>query len=311
MPGSQGVGWRVALVLAVLTMTVGNILALWQDHLRRLLAYSSIAHAGYLLIGVAVALAGNLPQPEATAEPAAATAQGLGAAVFYLTVYALATVGVFAVLGYLGSDQRDICHVDELAGLGRTHPLAALILSLLLLTLAGIPPALAGFWGKFALLFGAVNSTGIDVAVGSIRPWFVVLAVVGVLNAAIAAAYYLRIVATLYFRAPLSPVPAEGGTGSWTAMWTATVLLLAIGLFPSALVHGAGHGAWQAGERLRQAGERLRQPSERLRQAAAAKTPAADTPAAGTPGNPSGPARADDAVTAASAAAALPLEVGP
>jgi NADH-quinone oxidoreductase subunit N len=285
MPGSQGVAWRAALVLAVLTMTVGNLLALWQDHLRRLLAYSSIAHAGYLLIGVAVALAGNLPQSEASGD--AAAAQGLGAAVFYLSVYALATLGVFAVLQYLGSQQRDVCHVDELAGLGRTQPLAALVLSLLLFTLAGVPPALAGFWGKFALLLGAVNTTGIDVAVGSVRPWFVVLAVLGVVNAAIAAAYYLRIVATMYFRAPLSPAPAEGGTGSWTAMWTATALLLAIGFFPSGLVDGATLGAQQAGALLRQS--------------ATPRLPASSTSAAATPGDRSDPI--DSAARAAAASA--------
>ena len=96
-----------------LTMTLGNVLALWQDDLRRLLAYSSIAHAGYMLIGLAAALAtGNAPGPW----------NGVAALAFYLVVYAAATIGAFAVLEHLGRPDRRLDAVDELAGLGRTRP---------------------------------------------------------------------------------------------------------------------------------------------------------------------------------------------
>src|SRR5690606_24686258 len=124
----------------------GNTLALWQDNLRRLLAYSSIAHAGYLLIGVAVGFA--------TIDEGQFGQAGLSAMLFYLAVYAVATAGAFAVLDYLGAPDDPVESVDELAGVGRTHPLAAVAMSLFMFSLAGVPP-LAGFFGKLTLLFGA------------------------------------------------------------------------------------------------------------------------------------------------------------
>ena len=190
MPGHelQGLGWRIALVMAVLTMTLGNVLALWQDNIRRLLAYSSIAHAGYMLIGVAVGFA------TAAGGEAPLEINGIGTALFYLGVYCLATIGAFAALNYLGSAERQIDGVDELNGLGRTRPAAALALAVAMFSLAGVPP-LAGFWGKLTLFTGALEVGG------TLRPWFVGLAVIGAVNAAIAMAYYLRVVAVMYFRA--------------------------------------------------------------------------------------------------------------
>jgi NADH-quinone oxidoreductase subunit N len=223
MPGAelQGLGWRIALVMSVLTMTLGNVLALWQDNIRRLLAYSSIAHGGYMLIGVAVGLA-----TAASGEPSVSPKiNGIGSALFYLAVYCLATIGAFAALNYLGSQDRQVDGVDELTGLGRTRPLAALALAVSMFSLAGVPP-LAGFWGKFTLFTGALEVGG------ALRPWFVALAVIGVLNAAIAMAYYLRIIATMYFRAPVTTVKAEGGPGTWLAMVVSTVLVLAAGICP-------------------------------------------------------------------------------
>jgi NADH-quinone oxidoreductase subunit N len=239
MPGAelQGLGWRIALVMSVLTMTLGNVLALWQDNIRRLLAYSSIAHGGYMLIGVAVGLATT-----ASGEPSVSPEiNGIGSALFYLTVYCLATIGAFAALNYLGSQDRQIDGVDELTGLGRTRPLAALALAVSMFSLAGVPP-LAGFWGKFTLFTGALEvgvpsaaapagGTASD-AMQTLHPWFLALAIIGVLNAAVAMAYYLRIVAVMYFRAPVTTVKAEGGPGTWLAMVLSTLLVLAVGLFP-------------------------------------------------------------------------------
>ncbi|HEX4147683.1 MAG TPA: proton-conducting transporter membrane subunit, partial [Pirellulales bacterium] len=102
MPGMEDFGWRVALVLAILTMTLGNVLALWQDNLRRLFAYSSIAHAGYMLIGLAAGFAAMRAQQSAN------SFDGVGAMLFYLGVYALATTGTFAAFAYLGTPQRQI-----------------------------------------------------------------------------------------------------------------------------------------------------------------------------------------------------------
>ena len=130
-------------------MTLGNVLALWQDDLRRLLAYSSIAHAGYMLIGLAVGLAtGNAPGPW----------NGVAALWFYLVAYAAATIGAFAVLEHLGRPDRRLDGVDELAGLGRTRPLAAALLAVFMFSLTGVPP-LAGFWGKL-LVFGSALNVG-------------------------------------------------------------------------------------------------------------------------------------------------------
>ncbi len=226
MPGMEPYAWRAAVVISVLTMTVGNVLALWQDDLRRLLAYSSIAHAGYMLIGLAVGLAtGNAP----------GAWNGLAALGFYLVSYAAATIGAFAVLEHLGRPERRIEGVEELAGLGRTRPLAAALLAVFLFSLTGVPP-LAGFWGKLWLFGSALNVDGTSRRRGGLQPWFTGLAIVGVLNAAVAAAYYLRVVAVMYFRTPLATPRAEGGAGAWWAAVACGLAVVLIGLFPGPLM---------------------------------------------------------------------------
>jgi NADH-quinone oxidoreductase subunit N len=244
MPGHdlQELGWQVALVLSVLTMTLGNVVALWQDNVRRLLAYSSIAHGGYMLIGVAVGFARWQSGPARDD----VKVDGIGAALFYLAVYCLATIGAFAALNYLGSRERQIDGVDELSGLGRTRPLAALALAISLFSLAGVPP-LAGFWGKLTLFAGALDVGAVQSA-GAIRYWFIGLALAGVLNAAIAMAYYLRVVAVMYFRSPSATAAAEGGPGSWWAMVIAAVLVVAVGAYPGPTIERAD----QAGRTVRQ-----------------------------------------------------------
>jgi NADH-quinone oxidoreductase subunit N len=244
MPGHdlQELGWQVALVLSVLTMTLGNVVALWQDNIRRLLAYSSIAHGGYMLIGVAVGFA----RWQSGSAPDDAKIDGVGSALFYLTVYCLATIGAFATLNYLGSRERQIDGVDELAGLGRTRPLPALALAISMFSLAGVPP-LAGFWGKLTLFTGALE-VGSAQAAGAIRYWFIGLALAGVLNAAIAMAYYLRVVAVMYFRSPVTTAQAEGGPGAWWAMVVSALLVLAVGVYPGPTIERAD----QAGRTVRQ-----------------------------------------------------------
>ena len=230
MPALEADGWRVVLVLAVLTMTFGNVVALWQDNLRRLLAYSSIAHAGYMLIGLAVVLAS-----QATGRPM--EFGGLGALMFYLCVYTVATIGTFAVFDYLGGRNASVESVAELAGLGRTRPFMAAMTAVFMFSLAGIPP-LAGFQGKLALFLSALSVEG-QTAGGSLRPWFIGLAIIGVLNAAVAAAYYLRIIGTMYFRTPLATPRAEGGAGPWCAAAACAVLALAIGIYPRPLTEAS------------------------------------------------------------------------
>jgi NADH-quinone oxidoreductase subunit N len=240
MPGIEGVAWKLVLAVSVLTMTLGNVVALWQSNLRRLLAYSSIAHAGYMLIGVSVGLAQLAVSP--VAEPLRSSGvNGLGTALFYLAVYALATLGTFAALAWLGSRRQPIDDVDALAGLARTHPLAAAAIAVFMFSLAGVPP-LAGFWGKFALFTGAIDLGAPVAGVQSeVQPWFLALAILGVANAAIAAAYYLRVVATMYFRSPESaaaPIatqaiePTAHEPAPAMAAAICLVLVIAVGVLP-------------------------------------------------------------------------------
>jgi NADH-quinone oxidoreductase subunit N len=243
MPGWELFGWKVVLVVSILTMTLGNVLALWQNNIRRLLAYSSIAHAGYLLIGLAVALAGR------TTDTGAARMgttfidnrlNGFGAAWFYLAVYMLATLGTFAALVYLGRDDSQINTLGDMLGLSRRHPVVSIFIAVFMFSLAGIPP-LAGFFGKFSLLYGALtlDEYSSQNAVW-IRPWFLALAIIAVLNAAVAAAYYLRVVGAMFFSGPKTPVapPAKGSNfGPALAMTMCAALVVFIGLAPKGILN--------------------------------------------------------------------------
>jgi len=243
LPGWETLGWKVVLVVSVLTMTLGNVLALWQNNLRRLLAYSSIAHAGYLLIGVAVALAVRTTQVGVAAGgflTNSAALNGLGTAIFYLAVYMFATLGTFAALIYLSQGDQQVNTLVDISGLNRTNPVVALMVAVFMFSLAGIPP-LAGFWGKFSLLYGALTLDEFS-AQGEVwlRPWFIGLAVVAVLNAAIAAAYYLRVIGAMYFRSPEKrPFDAERGFGPAVAMAVCVALVIGIGLLPGKFLDGA------------------------------------------------------------------------
>jgi NADH-quinone oxidoreductase subunit N len=213
-------------------MTLGNAVALLQDDLKRLLAYSSIAHAGYLMIGVAAALAGNTT----TAAPSPAT--GVEGIVFYLAAYALMTLGVFGVMLALDSPERPVETVDDLTGLSRTRPLAALCLALCLFSLAGVPP-LAGFLGKFFVFTAALGAGSPDQA-----RLFQLLAVLGVLNAAVGAYYYLRIVVVMYLRPPVGePITARAAWPTATAVAACAALSLVLGIFPEPIHHAARRSA--------------------------------------------------------------------
>ncbi len=225
MPGFERLGWQLSLALAIVTMTLGNLLALWQGNVRRLMAYSSIAHAGYMLIGLAVGFAVARGAGEAN------HFDGVGATFFYLLAYAAATAGTFAALTYLSSAKRPINTVDELAGLAQHHPKTAAAIALFMFSLTGLPP-LAGFWGKFFLFTGALGVDAKSPDSSNLWPWFLALAVVGAVNAAISAAYYLRIVAAMYFRPPLVTPDARGGSGAAWAMAVCALLVLSIGFSP-------------------------------------------------------------------------------
>jgi NADH-quinone oxidoreductase subunit N len=199
------------------------------------MAYSSIAHAGYLLIGVTVALA------TAAGEASTAKMGGAAAAIFYLAVYAAATLGVFAALAYLAGQDRELDSVNELAGLSKSQPLVALAMATCLFSLTGVPP-FAGFWGKLSLLAGALwfDPNTVDPAT---RHWFLALVIVGAINAAISAGYYLRLVGAMYFRPADKTIEPTGGRGPLWAATAAALLVVVMGIMPGILVRQSDRAA--------------------------------------------------------------------
>ena len=184
--------WKPILTwLAILTMTVGNVTALLQSNLKRMLAYSSIAHAGYVL--VALVAGGH---------------DGASAALFYLAVYSLMNLGAFGLLALLGRGTDERVLVSDLAGLGFRQPLLALALSVFMISLGGIPPT-AGFMGKFYVFSVAVKA--------GLLP----LVIVGVLNSVVSVFYYLRVTVALYMQEP----QGEAVPVSWTVPAAIGVLI--------------------------------------------------------------------------------------
>jgi NADH-quinone oxidoreductase subunit N len=216
-------------ILAAVTMTLGNVLGLLQDNVKRMLAYSSVAHAGYMLIGLAVA-------PKLPVGPDAPVG-GVEAVLFYLVAYGAMTVGAFAVLNYLSAGGRRVETVEDLTGLGRSRPGPALVMVLFLFSLIGIPWT-AGFVGKFFLFFGALDlpfRTDTPATLEQ-KKLFCILALIGVLNAAVGAWYYLRIAAVMYLR---EPIQAPAKVRSWpvmTAIGVCAALTLIIGVYPTPLL---------------------------------------------------------------------------
>jgi NADH-quinone oxidoreductase subunit N len=219
-------------IMAAVTMTLGNVFGLLQDNLRRLLAYSSVAHAGYVLIGLAVA-------PKLVARPEAMV-DGVDAVFFYLVAYGAMTIGAFGVLQYLSSRGQRAETMDDVAGLGRSHPGLALLMVLFLFSLIGIPLT-AGFMGKFLLFSGALDVPASPDSPDSLkqRYLFILLAVIAAINAAIGGWYYLRVAAVMYLREPLPGSSTDDRTTrSWPVLisvWLCALLTLGIGVYPAPL----------------------------------------------------------------------------
>jgi NADH-quinone oxidoreductase subunit N len=213
----------LSLIIAVLTMTLGNTVALGQTNLKRLFAYSSIAHAGYLMIGVTVAFR-NGDVANGTTLPIP-TELGSEAILFYLVSYALMTLGAFAIIIGLSTPERPVETIDDLAGLAKSHRILALAMAICLFSLAGIPP-LAGFWGKLNIFVAAFAASG-----NTDSQKYQWLAVIGVINAAIGAAYYLKIVVAIYLREPVGrPLVPRLTWPTATAIGACTILTVLIGL---------------------------------------------------------------------------------
>ncbi len=208
--------WRpVMWAIAILTMVVGAVIAVTQTDVKRLLAYSSITHAGYILVGVI-----------------AATTLGLSSSLFYLVIYGFSTVGAFALITLVRDPAGEASHLSRWAGLGRTSPLIAGTFAFFLLAFAGIPLT-SGFTGKFAV-FQAAES-------GGATP----LVIIGVLSSAVAAFFYVRIIVLMFFSDPVPDGPAlvvpSVLTGTAVAIGAAVTLFL--GVLPGPVLELANHAA--------------------------------------------------------------------
>lgn len=193
--------------LAAVTMTVGNVVAIAQSNLKRMLAYSSIAHVGYMLVGLVAG--GSL---------------GTGAVLFYLLVYTFTTAGAFGVILLLERVGDESVSLADYAGLAQRRPALAFALSLFLLSLVGVPP-FGGFVGKF-YLFGA-----------AVRSGYIGLAVIGVLNSAVAAYYYLRLIVYMYMREPEAALPAPVPSfAGGLALAVALVGVVVLGVMPAPFI---------------------------------------------------------------------------
>jgi NADH-quinone oxidoreductase subunit N len=194
-------------------MTVGNLAALGQDNIKRMLAYSSIAHTGYIMVGLVVF---------ATAEDPAIAAAGVQGVLFYSVAYAFMNLGAFAVVTALQHRPGVTSQLATFTGLGYRAPVLALAMTVFLLSLVGIPP-LAGFFAKMTIVLSALEVGG-PVSL---------LAVIMMLNAAMAAFYYLRVVVFMYMRTPPEDAPAvDVGGITRVGLVLAVVAVIVIGLVP-------------------------------------------------------------------------------
>lgn len=207
---SWAAGWPPVLAwVAVLTMTIANLVAGQQESVKRMLAYSSIAHAGYLLVGVVCSMHSQ--------------SAAVSSVLFYLLTYTVSTAGAFGALVLCGSRGKEAVSFEDLAGIGRRHPAAALAFSLFLVSLAGIPPT-AGFFGKWFVFRAAMDSG------------FYTITVIAFMNSVVAVYYYLRVMVFMYMREPAAGAPiAVPMRSSYVAaaLLISAFLVLLLGILPT------------------------------------------------------------------------------
>jgi len=227
----SAVGWNLPAelswliwIVAAATMTIGNTLALLQKNVKRMLAYSSIAHTGYMLVALLVGpVAGQGPLHD-----------GVAALLFYIAVYGAMNLGAFAMLGAFRIGERDAETLDDIAGIARRAPAAALALAICVFSLMGFPPT-AGFLGKVYIFSSAFALPGGH----PMQHAMIVLAVIGVINSAIGAAYYLRIVATAYAGKVVNhPLPV-GGAPIRVGLALCAITMLLLFAWPTLLTRQA------------------------------------------------------------------------
>jgi NADH-quinone oxidoreductase subunit N len=207
--------WELVVsILAVLTMTVGNLAALAQTNLKRMLAYSSIAHVGYILIGLVASVGGRGDR-------------AISSIMFYLLAYTFMNMGAFAILIFIGREGKANDDLDDFAGLSRRAPGAALAMLIFMFSLAGIPPT-AGFAAKLFIFYAAIEGG------------YYVLVIFGILNAAVAAYYYLRVVMIMYMREPEVELPAAATSPMlWAGIALALLGTILLGVLPGGVLEAA------------------------------------------------------------------------
>ncbi len=212
-------GWGgILAVLAALTMTVGNIAALRQENIKRMLAYSSVSHAGVILVGVVATglVSANEAQP---------------AVLFYLLSYAMTTVGAFAVLTYIGAREgKERVLVSDWNGLATSRPGAALAMTIFMLSLGGVPPT-AGFFAKFYIFKSAMLTAHTEME------WLVII---GVLNSVVSIFYYLRVVTAMYFKEPEGEFKPLRSGAVTLVLVVCALAVLEIGILPGTWLSYAG-----------------------------------------------------------------------
>jgi NADH-quinone oxidoreductase subunit N len=206
--------WQQVIVfISVASMFVGGFAAIVQRNIKRLMAYSSISHIGYALIGLAVG-----------------DQVGIRGVLVYLAIYLFMNAGTFAVILAMRQKGRLLEGIDDLAGLSRTHPPMAAALAIFMFSMAGIPP-MAGFWAKLYIFMAAIDKG------------FVGLAVIGVLTSVVSAYYYLRIIKVMYFDEPVEVLDRGVSKGLAVVMYVSAVLIVVFTFGPAPLVSSAGSAA--------------------------------------------------------------------
>jgi NADH-quinone oxidoreductase subunit N len=210
-------------ISAALSMTLGNLGALVQNNVKRMLAYSSIAHAGYMLVAFA-----------------AGDQAGKSAAIFYTAAYAAMNVGAFAVVSHFAANGERYVSLDDYAGLGRRSPLLALTLTIFMLSLIGIPGTV-GFLGKYFVFTASLSATAHSTAM-------VWLTVIGLINSAVASYYYLRIIVVMYMREPvMAEAPASATAPMRLALVLAAIATIYLGVVPGRVWSSSHLGAQDLG----------------------------------------------------------------
>ncbi|MEE8205486.1 MAG: NADH-quinone oxidoreductase subunit N [Nitrospinaceae bacterium] len=206
LPSLEEIWMPFLFGVSVLTMLVGNTAAIFQNDVKRMLAYSGVAHAGYLLIGIV-----------------ANSQDGVASILFYLGVYLFMNIGAFAIVFMLEGEGEQANSINRFKGLAKRKPYLAAAMSLFMLSLAGFPPT-AGFFGKLYLFIAAI------------KQGYVLISILAVVASMIAVYFYLRVIAMMYFQEGESEEMIQTSRGMTAIVTVSSVAIVAIGLFPSKLM---------------------------------------------------------------------------